>query len=141
MFDCLILDNFQFCSEFAQHTGGCKVHLFIDEFVINKETLRTFDAMNKKIDESCYVWLSIARATNKTNDMFKIWLEEKRQIGYVIPNLEYPLRNSREILDFERKLETKMGTEASGSNLKQVFKNIKQSFQNKGKLKPLIKAC
>ena len=68
MFDCLILDNFQFCSEFAQHTGGCKVHLFIDEFVINKETLRTFDAMNKKIDESCYVWLSIARATNETNE-------------------------------------------------------------------------
>ena len=91
--------------------------------------------MNKKIDATCYVWLSIARATNETNDMFKIWLEEKRQIGYVIPNLEYPLRNSKEILDFERKLETKMGPQASGSNLKQVFKNIKQSFQNKGRSK------
>ena len=141
MFDCLILDNFHFCSGFAQPTGGCKVHLFIDELVINEETLILFDAMNKKIDATSFVWLSIARTTNATNDIFKRWLENKREIGYVIPNLEYPLRNSKEILDFERKLETKMGTEPSGSNLKKVFKNIKQSFQNKGKLKPFIKAC
>ena len=133
MLDCLILDKFNFCSEFAQPTGGCKVHLFIDEFVINQKTLRIFDVMNKKVDKSCYIWLSIARATNETNGMtmFKFWLEEKKESGYVTPTLEYPLRNSKEILDFDRKLETKMGTEASGSNLKQVFKNIKQSFERK----------
>ena len=131
MLDCLILDKFHFWSEFAQPTAGGKVHLFIDEFVINEETLSTFDAMNKQIDATCYVWLSIARATNETNDMFKTWLEEKKESGFVTPTLEYPLRNSKEILDFDRKLETKMGTEASGSNLKQLFKAI--TFQNKGK--------
>ena len=137
MLDCLILDKFHFWSVFAHPTGGCKVHLFIDEFVINKETLSTFDDMNEMIDESCYVWLSIARATNETNDMFKTWLEQKKESGYVTPTLEYPLRNSKEILDFDRKLETKMGREASGSNLKQVFKNIKQSFQKKGRSNPV----
>ena len=128
MFDCLILDNFHFCSEFAQPTGGCKVHLFIDEFVINKNNLRTFDAMNKKIDAKCYVWLSIARATNETNDMFKTWLEEKKESGFATPTLEYPLRNSKEILDFDRKLEKKMGPQPSGSNLNQIFKTMKQSL-------------
>ena len=134
MFDCLILDNFHFCSEFAQPTGGCQVHLFIDEFVINHQTLSAFDDINKKIDATFYVWLSVARATNEANDMFKSWLEEKRKIGYVIPTLEYPLRNSIEILEFEKKLETNMTTEAFVSNPESFLKPIKPSLE--GRLKP-----
>ena len=90
----------------------CDVHFFVDEFVVNGEDdLETIDDILAKIDKKNYAWITVAKANDNNRHCFEAWLEKKISEGYREPSLKYPLRNSKQILDFERSLASNSNTE------------------------------
>ena len=84
---------------------GRDVHLFVDEFVVNdSEDLKTLDAILEKIDLKNHVWITVAKASETHRYDFEDWLEKKIKEGYREPSLKYPLRNTKEIIKFEKSL-------------------------------------
>ena len=84
------------------------VHIFIDEFVVHSDgDLAMLDEISAKIGENNYFWLSVAKSISQSTKSFKAWLEGKVKDGYLEPNMKYPLRNSKEIVEFENSLAPK----------------------------------
>ena len=84
------------------------VHIFIDEFVVHSDgDLKMLDEISTKIGQNNYFWLSVAKSTSQSTKSFKTWLEGKVKDGYLEPNLKYPLRNTKEIVEFENSLAPK----------------------------------
>ena len=84
---------------------GRDVHFFVDEFVVNDDQdLETIDDISAKIDLKNHAWITVAKASKTQHQKFEVWLEKKITEGYREPSLQYPLRNSKEIIKFEKSL-------------------------------------
>ena len=90
---------------------GKDINVFIDEYAVNnKEDTKIIDQLSDLVDQSCYFWLTLGRVSYQENNSLQEWLEEKRK-EYVIPNLYLSLRNSKEIIQYERSLEPEQKVE------------------------------
>merc|ERR1712150_401329 len=56
------------------------IHVFVDEFAVdNEKDTKIIDDLSKKVDDSCYVWVTLARVTPVIKSFCDEWLEQKRQ--------------------------------------------------------------
>ena len=84
-------------------------HIFIDEFVVNvKKDMEIIDNIATKIDKNNHFWVTVGKASAQSTADFKNWIQKKVAEGYLEPSLNYPLRNSKEIVEFEHSLVPKV---------------------------------
>ena len=103
---------------------GRDVHLFVDEFVFNdSEDLKTLDAISEKIDLKNHVWITVAKASETHRYDFEDWLEKKIKEGYREPSLKYPLRNTKEIIKFEKSLLNPLQPEQNNEEANKLVKS------------------
>lgn len=87
------------------HLKGANV--FIDEFVIDSlDALKALNTLYRKVDN--LLWVTVAKTSSEFTIFFKDWLENKVKEGCLVPSLIYPLRNSKEIVEFENSLATNL---------------------------------
>ena len=81
------------------------VNIFIDEYTIAKEEdMKIVDEIGEKIDKESNLWVTVAKASAKSDKAFRKWLEEKeKDEKWFVPSLSCALRNSKEIIEFEKK--------------------------------------
>ena len=90
------------------HLQKNEIHIFIDEFVVHSDgDLEMLDEISTKIGQNNYFWLSVAKSTSQSTKSFKTWLDGKVKNEYLEPELKYPLRNTKEIVEFENSLAPK----------------------------------
>lgn len=112
------------------------VHFFVDEFVFNDgDDLKTLDDISEKIDSRNHVWITVAKVSEIHVYDFEYWLEKKIKEGYIEPSLKYPLRNSKEIINFEKLLRSNMVDSESPveSNIKDIEKSLAHNELKWGK--------
>ena len=89
-----------------------KVNIFIDEYCVNsKDDTEMIDQLSHKIDQRYFFWVTLGRVSFQESIYLQEWLEKKNG-EFVIPNLKLSLRNSKEIVQFERSLEPEQIAEA-----------------------------
>ena len=130
---------------------GRDVHLFVDEFVVNdSEDLKTLDAISEKIDLKNHVWITVAKASETHRYDFEDWLEKKIKEGYREPSLKYPLRNTKEIIKFEKSLLNPLPLEQNNEEAIKLVESensvasiidmkIKENLESKNPVEPSIK--
>ena len=81
------------------------VNIFIDECTIaNEEDMKIVDEIGEKIEKESNLWVTVAKASAKSDNLFRTWLEEKeKDEKWFVPSLSHALRNSKEIIVFEKK--------------------------------------
>ena len=94
-----------------------KVNIFIDEFTVAKdEDIAKIEEISNKLSDESYFWVTIARANARSDKAFKTWLEGKESNDkWCVPTLTNALRNSKEIIEFDKCL-TQFLTTDTGKN-------------------------
>ena len=81
-------------------------NIFVDEFSVHTD--KDLDDIAAKLDKENHIWITVAKASRETNKTFRTWLAKKLTEGYLEPSLKFPLRNSKEIVEFENSLAPKL---------------------------------
>ena len=106
-----------------------KVHVFIDELTIGPLDCRNkLDCLIASVRPESYFWFAIGKRCITTSEVrpifdsdsaqrsrqnsrnsenaidwsFEEWLEEKKEEGFFLPKMAYALRNSKEVIEFDR---------------------------------------
>ena len=84
--------------------SDANVNIFIDEFTVFKdEDVIKIDEISNKLADESYFWVTVARANARSDKTFKTWLEGKESDDkWCVPTLTNALRNSKEIIEFDK---------------------------------------
>ena len=84
---------------------GKKSNIFIDELSIaTAEDMKIIHEIDEKLDTESHFWVTIAKASARLDNTFRKWIMEKEKDDrWSVPSLSCALRNSKEIISFDKK--------------------------------------
>ena len=99
----LLLSDGQYEMDIANATTSqSDVHVFIDEFTfIGEDSYKKIDSLVSILGPQNYLWIAVGRKIFGTDIIFDKWLKEKEEEGFLLPSFTCPLRNSKDIVDFD----------------------------------------
>ena len=99
----LLLSDGQYQMDIANATDSqSDIHVFIDEFsFIGEDSSEKINSLVSMLGQKNYLWIAVGRKISGTDLIFDKWLKEKEEEGFFLPSLTCPLRNSKDIVDFD----------------------------------------
>ena len=99
----LLLSDGQYEMDIASATNSqSDVHVFIDEFsFIGEDSYEKINSLVSMLGPKNYLWIAVGRKISGTDPIFDKWLKEKEEEGFFLPSFTCPLRNSKDIVDFD----------------------------------------